>query len=95
MPNPILQNQQPQPGRPTQPQAQTQPQQSFGDFVSTIQNPQAFAQNLLQQNPAARQFMSNMQKQPMNARNMAFNMAKQKGIDPNQLQSIHDRLISH
>lgn len=49
-------------------------------------NPQQIAMQLAQQNPAFRQAMQMMNgKTPEQIRDMAFNMAKQRGVDLNQM----------
>lgn len=49
-------------------------------------NPQQIAMHLAQQNPAFRQAMQMMNgKTPEQIRDMAFNMAKQRGVDLNQM----------
>ena len=49
-------------------------------------NPQQIAMQLAQQNPAFRQAMQIMNgKTPEQIRDMAFNMAKQRGVDLNQM----------
>lgn len=73
-----------------------QPQQSFQDFIANIQNPTAYVNNLLQQNPQAQQFMQNLQKSAngMSPREMAMQLAKQRGIDPAQLNQLVGRFQS-
>lgn len=49
-------------------------------------NPQQIAMQLAQQNPAFRQAMQMVNgKTPEQIRDMAFNMAKQRGVDLNQM----------
>ena len=49
-------------------------------------NPQQIAMQLAQQNPAFRHAMQMMNgKTPEQIRDMAFNMAKQRGVDLNQM----------
>lgn len=90
MANPLL-NQQPS---PLTPQSQVQqPQQSFNDFISNIANPQAYVNQMLQQNPGAAQFIQQLQQNAngMSPREMAMQLAKQRGIDPAQLNQLASR----
>lgn len=65
--------------------------QSFTNFVESIKDPKAYATQLINQNPAARNFISQLPNSTSNPREMAYMLAKQKGIDPKQIDQIASR----
>lgn len=69
-------------------------QQSFADYVSNISNPQAFANTLLQQNPGAQKLIQQLKNTAngKSPREMAYQLAKQQGIDPAQLDQLIHKL---
>lgn len=63
-------------------------------FLNGGGDPQKLVEKILQQNPQARQFMQQM-KNTANGRSpkeMAMQIAKQRGIDPNQLTQMVNRM---
>ena len=70
---------------------------SFTDYVSRIDNPKAFAQQLLQQNPAAKQFISQLQNASngMSPKQIAYQLAQQRGINPTQMNQIANKFGLH
>lgn len=63
---------------------------TFLDYVSNIQNPRAFAQNMLQQNPAARQFITQLQNSTngMSPKQAVYQLASQRGIPHEQIDQV-------
>lgn len=63
-------------------------------FLNGGGDPQKLVEQILQQNPQARQFMQQI-KNTANGRSpkeMALQLAKQKGIDPDQLTQMVDKV---
>ena len=85
MKNPIMsimgQNMPQQPNNPMQ-------------MLMNMQNPQQFAQHLLNTNPQARQFMTQMQNMAngRNPKEFALQLAKQNGMDEKQFLEMASRL---
>lgn len=48
-------------------------------------NPEQFMQNLMQTNPQVKQVMQMIQNSNMSPKDLFYSMAKQKGIDPEQI----------
>lgn len=72
-----------------------QPQdQSWANLFSALRrspNPQAMFQQMAMQNPQIQQVMAYVNQCGGDPRTAFFNMAKQKGIDPNQILSLLQR----
>jgi hypothetical protein len=58
-------------------------QPSFPEYFAKIPNPQQFAQNILQQNPALASLLSSN-----NPRDMAYALAQKKGVPIEQINDI-------
>ena len=73
-------------GNPTPPPSMGPHNLSFPEYFAKIQNPQQFAQSMLQQNPALASLLSNTQK--TNPRDMAYALAQKKGVPIEQINDI-------
>ena len=58
------------------------------NVVNNSQNPSMMLQNLAQQNPQMRQVMDIIRQSGGDPKTAFYNMAKQKGIDPNQILNM-------
>ena len=63
-------------------------------FLNNGGNPRQFAEQLVQQNPQAKQFMEQFRNLPQgqNPKDIAMQLAQQRGIDINQLMQIAHRM---
>lgn len=58
--------------------------QTFKAFQQS-NNPNQFMQNLIQTNPQVQQVMQMVQNSNMSPKDLFYTMAKQKGVDPEQI----------
>lgn len=58
------------------------------DMLKNSQNPQMMLQNIVNQNPNMQQVMNLVKQSGGDAKSAFYNLAKQKGIDPNQILSM-------
>lgn len=66
----------------------------FMQFLNSGGNPQQFANQILQQNPHIRQTMEQLYSTSagQNPRDIAMQLIKEKGIDPNQIMQIANKM---
>ena len=62
---------------------QTQPLKQMFQQVQKMQNPQMYLQQILSQNPKAKEIMSVIQSNNGNLKDAYFELAKRTGQDPN------------
>lgn len=58
---------------------------AFLGFINSISNPNLYVQQLLQKNPAAANFLQQMQKSGKSPQEIAQSLAQERGIDLNQV----------
>lgn len=63
-------------------------------FLNSGGNPQQLANQIMQQNPQARQTMEQLRQMSngQNPKDIALQLAQQRGIDPSQLMQIAKRM---
>lgn len=63
-------------------------------FLNSGGNPQQLANQIMQQNPQARQTMEQLRQMSngQNPKDIAMQLAQQRGIDPSQLMQIAKRM---
>ena len=60
-----------------------QPLQNLSQMATGVSNPQGMIQQMLQNDPRTQQVMDYVNKNGGNAQQLFYQMAQQKGIDPN------------
>jgi len=58
------------------------------NMVKGAQNPQMMLQNMINQNPQMQQIMNLVKQSGGDPKTAFYNLAKQKGIDPNQILNM-------
>lgn len=58
------------------------------DMLKNSQNPQMMLQNIVNQNPNMQQVMNLVRQSGGDAKSAFYSLAKQKGIDPNQILNM-------
>lgn len=77
-------------GNPTPPPSMGPHQLSFPEYFAKIQNPQHFAQSMLQQNPALASLLATPPQS--NPRAMAYELAQKNGVPIEQINDIAKQL---
>lgn len=88
--NPLLKHLGPQ-ENPVVPQQMAPVQTPLGQLASVLQNganPQALAQNVLQQNPEAQTFINTLQNTRRNPKDLAMSLCQANGIPYNDMMAI-------
>lgn len=57
----------------------------MANLFKNAKNPQQLISNMVNQNPQMRQMMNTLQNSGKSPKDLFYEMAKQKGIDPNQI----------
>ncbi len=71
-----------------------QPQNNFAQLLNGAANPQSMAQNMLMANPNYADISKRIDACGGDARKAFFQMAKEKGMDPNSILSMAQQMLN-